>query len=73
MGGAIPVLGECMKKLIVVALERLCTFMDNYIIHHLPERLQAKWYCKLAEKSATLDERWKTGVWNGPSTKVSSP
>jgi hypothetical protein len=52
-----------MKKLIVVALEKLCTFIDTRIVEYLPERIQVHWYCKLAELSARLDEKWKTGVW----------
>lgn len=51
------------KKFIVVGLEKSCNFIDYRIIPHLPEGLQAHWYCHLAELSARLDERWKTGVW----------
>lgn len=52
-----------MKKLIVIALEKFCTFIDTRIVDHLPEKLQMRWYCRPAELSATLDEKWKTGEW----------
>ncbi len=48
-----------MKRLIVVGLERTCTLLD-----HIPP--QGKWGCyylRLAQRSAELDEKWQTGVW----------
>jgi hypothetical protein len=56
------------KWLIVWSLEALCGLLDK-IPYRDPE--DGKWYrgawgCyrfSLAERSARLDERWKTGVW----------
>jgi hypothetical protein len=53
-----------MKRFIVEFLEDLCTFVDDFVIDYLPERLQDRWYCKPAELSARLDEKWKTGRWH---------
>lgn len=53
-----------MKRLLVVFLEKLCTFIDATVISNLSEKIQMHWYCQLAELSARLDEKWKTGEWN---------
>lgn len=52
-----------IKKLIVIKLEHLCAALDKHIIDHLPEHLQMRWCCQIAMLSDSLDQKWKTGVW----------
>ncbi len=52
-----------MKKYVVILLEKICTGIDFIVLRFMPEKLQLKWHCQLAELSSRLDEKWQTGVW----------
>jgi len=47
-----------MKRLIVIALERICDLIDRLSWFGL-----LGYSCQLARWSAALDDRWETEVW----------
>ena len=62
-----------LKKAIVIALEKACGLLDQVPVPYRHEgrlhlgggALGCYWF-RLAARSAQLDERWGTGVWETP-------
>ena len=58
-----------IRRIIVAALNVLCTWVDSVAYRPVVVRfggpLPHRWDCNLARMSIRLDDRWRTGYWDG--------